>query len=94
MDIVDLTWLPQVLDKLAAKHALGPYEVEQVFLNGPRYRFTQRGAREGEHVYAAYGRTDGGRYLVIFFVYKSDGLALIISARDMDPSERRRYERK
>jgi hypothetical protein len=45
-------------------------------------------------VYAASGRTDAGRYLVVFFVYKHSQEALIISARDMDGRERRLYERK
>ena len=33
-----------------------------------------------------------GRYLMVFFVYKTDKLALILSARDMTKSERKRYE--
>jgi len=45
-------------------------------------------------VYAALGPTYGGRYLIIFFVYKRGGRALIISARDMTESERRLYESK
>ncbi len=42
-------------------------------------------------MYAGYGRTDAGRYLTVFFIHKPGGLALIISARDMDEKERRRY---
>ncbi len=49
---------------------------------------------EGEDVYSAQGRTDAGRYLIVFFIYKPDHLALIVSARDMDAKERRRYERR
>lgn len=94
MYIIGLTWLPQIVEKLAAKHALTPDEVEQVFENQPRYRFVQRGARGDEHVYGAYGRTDGGRYLAVFFIYRADEWALIVSARDMEATERRRYERK
>ena len=33
-------------------------------------------------------------YLIIFFIYKPSHKALIISARDMDKKERRRYEKK
>ena len=48
-----------------------------------------------EDLYAAYGRTYDGRYLVVFFVLRSDGhTAFVVSARDMDSAERRRYERK
>ena len=32
-----------------------------------------------------------GRYLIVFFVYKRNGRALIISARDMTKSERRKF---
>jgi len=52
----------------------------------------EKGFVKGENVYAALGRTYSGRYLVVFFVYKRSGQALIVSARDMTASERRRYE--
>lgn len=48
---------------------------------------------KGEDLYAAYGQTDGGRYLIIFFVRKEQTAALPISARDMTDSERKYYER-
>jgi uncharacterized DUF497 family protein len=44
--------------------------------------------------YAALGRTDAGRHVVVFFIHKVNASALIVSARDMDARERRRYERK
>jgi uncharacterized DUF497 family protein len=50
---------------------------------------------EGEDVYVAYGQTDAGRYLSIFFIRKHGTAALPISARDMTQAERRYYnERK
>jgi len=48
----------------------------------------------GENMYAALGRTEEGRYLIVFFIHKLDGRALIISAREMDDSEKRLYGRK
>lgn len=39
------------------------------------------------------GQTESGRYLIVFFIYKSTREALILSARDMDKKERRQYER-
>ncbi|MBX7233643.1 MAG: hypothetical protein K1X65_04610 [Caldilineales bacterium] len=45
-------------------------------------------------MYTALGQTDTGRFLIVFFIFKPHRRALIISARDMDASERRRYERK
>ncbi len=47
-----------------------------------------------EAIYAALGQTEVGRYLVIFFIYKSTREALILSVRDMNKKERRQYERR
>ncbi|MDE0397986.1 MAG: BrnT family toxin [Candidatus Poribacteria bacterium] len=69
-------------------------EVEEIFFNRPKYRFVESGYREGEDVYSAAGQTDAGRYLIVFFIQKEKNLALILSARDMDQKERRRYEKK
>jgi uncharacterized DUF497 family protein len=42
----------------------------------------------------ALGRTEAGRYLAVLFVHKLSNDALILSARDMAPKERKRYDRK
>jgi uncharacterized DUF497 family protein len=94
MRITRLKWLPDIIEKLIVKHAVEPYEVEEVFLSAPKFRFTTKGNYTGEDVYSALGRTDSGRYLVAFFVLKSTGEALIIWARDMTTAERRIYARK
>ena len=94
MRILGFIWLPQVIDKLGWKHAVQPEEVEDVFLNMPFYRKIQKGHVPGENLYAAMGQTDAGRYLIVFFIYKSSGEALILSARDMDRRERGMYERR
>ncbi|MDQ3637437.1 MAG: BrnT family toxin [Actinomycetota bacterium] len=65
----------------------------EVFGAAPQFRFVARGHRAGEDIYAAFGQTAGGRYLIGFFVHRRDGRALILSARDMTDSERRRHER-
>ena len=62
--------------------------------NEPRFRFIEKGHRFGENVYAALCQSDGGRYLIVCFVYKKDRSALILSARDMTVGERRGYEKK
>jgi uncharacterized protein len=94
MFIDDFIWLPEIVDKIEVKHALAPEEVEQVFFNRPKFRLVERGLREGEDVFAATGQTDGGKYLVVFFIHKQDNSALVISARKMDKSERRRHGKK
>ena len=92
MRIRSLVWLPDVVDKLRAKHSLRETEVEQVFRRGPLFRRVERGRVPGEDLYAALGRTDAGRYVIVFFVLKKSGDALMVTARDMDRKERRRYE--
>ena len=94
MYIDDFIWLPSILDKVESKHQVSQDEVEEVFFNQPRYRFVELGHQKGEDVYSASGQTEAGRYLIIFFIHKSSNTALILSARDMDKKERRRYERK
>jgi uncharacterized DUF497 family protein len=73
---------------------VSPVEVEEVFANQPRYRKVARGHVQGEDVYGAFGQTEEGRYLAVFFIEKPNEAALVISARDMDAKERKQYERK
>ncbi len=94
MNIDDFIWLPAIVEKLESKHGVSPDEAEEVFFNKPRFHFVETGLRAGEDVYSAGGRSIGGRYLIVFFIHKGANSALIISARDMDREERRRYERK
>ena len=94
MYIDDFIWLPDIIEKLAVKHRVLQDEVEEVFFNRPQFRFIELGYRTGENVYAAFGQTDTGRYLIVYFIYKPTHMVLIVSARDMDSKERRRYERR
>jgi predicted HTH domain antitoxin len=85
------------MNRLSFQHLIasrGIYiEVEEVLRGRPKMRFVERGHRPDEDLYAALGRTDAGRYLSVFLFYKASKSALIISARDMDTAERKRYER-
>jgi uncharacterized DUF497 family protein len=94
MDISGIIWLDAIVEKLAVKHRVEPDEVEQLFRNRPPILRIERGDFEGEDLYSAVGQTDSGRSLIVFFIHKRSGEALIISARDMTPKERRRYGRK
>jgi uncharacterized DUF497 family protein len=91
--IVGLIWLEEIVEKLDAKHRVSPEEVEQVFANRPQIRRMNKGHYRGEDVYRALGQADAGRYLVVFFIHKTNNEALILSARDMDGKERRSYAR-
>jgi uncharacterized DUF497 family protein len=90
----ELLWLESVVEKLLVKHRVGPEEVSEVLENRPKFRFVEKGHSADEDVYVAQGRTDAGRYLLVYFLLKTTREALIISARDMSDKERSRYERK
>lgn len=46
-----------------------------------------------ETVYRYLGCTAAGRYLLVALIYMWHGEALVLTARDMDSAERRRYSR-
>lgn len=94
MEIKDLIITPEILDKLIWKHNVTETEVRQVFRDMPKYRFIEKGKFEGEHMYLTLGITDAGRYLSIFFIYKKNKNALMVTARDMTDKERKRYAKK
>ena len=89
MRIEGIIWLDAIVEKLERKHHVSAAEVEEIFSGKPRFRYVERGFKRGEDVYAAIGKTDAGRRLFVFFVYKPRTReALVISARG--PSRRER----
>ncbi len=94
MKIKELIWIDDIIEKLAYKHKVHQNEVKEVFASKPHFRFIEKGHRIGENVYSAMGQTETGRYLIIFFIYKKNGQALILSARSMTDSERKKYEQR
>ena len=91
MKVTGIIWLRGVIDKLASKHNVSTDEVEEVFEHAPRYRFIEISDVEGEDVYAAFGQSNVGRYLIVYFIHKTTSEALIITAREMTGKERRSY---
>jgi len=89
--IQSVIWKEEIAQKLVVKHSVEAAEVEKVLMQNPHIRRAGRGDVQGEDLYAAYGQTEGGRYLIIFFIYKGSGTALPISARDMSDAERRYF---
>ena len=94
MHIDDFIWLPDFIEKIYVKHHVTQDEVEEIFFNMPHFRFVESGYREGEDVYSACGQTNAGRHLIAFFILKDGNAALVVSARDMDKRERKRYEKR
>lgn len=94
MKITGYIWREDIVDKLAWKHNVAINEVVEIFTNKPRIERLERGHRPGEDLYLASGQTDAGRYIVVFFIHKDNGQALIVTAREMTAKERRRYGKK
>lgn len=94
MQIKDLLLKSYVIDKLGWKHNISELELRQVFNSEPKIRRIEKGKIRGEDLFVAFGRTDAGRYLTVFFILKMSKEALIVTARDMTEKERKRYEKK
>lgn len=93
MVIRRIIWKDQFVEKLEQKHGVSVQEAEDVLGANPHIRRVSKGNVRDEHVYAAYGQTDAGRYLIVLYIRKISGALLPISARDMDDAERKYYER-
>jgi hypothetical protein len=89
--IRDTIWLEEIEEKIIRKHNVWPEEAEEALRNRLRVRFIERGHRRGEDIYAAFGQSKAGRYLVVYFILKQENIALILSARDMTTKERKTY---
>lgn len=81
-------------DKIEVQHAIAWSEVDEVFETAPHVELIVASDQYGEPRYAALGQTDAGRYLYVVFVPIEGTRAKVITAREMDNSERRRYKRR
>lgn len=77
--------------KNLTKHNVQNWECEQVFFNQPLLILEDAGHSAGEIRWAAFGKTDSNRLLVVIFA-KRKNLLRIISARDISRKERQYYE--
>ena len=93
MVIRKIIWKDQFVEKLEQKHGVSVPEAEEVLGINAHIRRVSKGGVKDENVYAAYGQTNAGRYLIVFYIRKISGALLPISARDMDDAERKYYER-
>lgn len=92
MRLREVIWKIQFIEKLKVKHGITSEEVESVIFGEPYMLKVEKGRVKDENIYEAFGQTSTGRYLVVFFISKSEA-ALPISARDMTHSEKRYYEK-
>jgi uncharacterized DUF497 family protein len=70
------------------RHQFTPGEVEEVFVGNCKVR------RSRQKLYIALGETLDGRLAFVVFRRLSAGLIRVVTARDMENSERRLFRRK
>jgi hypothetical protein len=78
-------------NKNLLKHHVEDWECEQVFFNEPLLVLDDPKHSLVEKRWAAFGRTDGGRLLVVIFTRRGK-LLRVISARQMNRKEQTFYE--
>jgi uncharacterized protein len=93
MQLHEVIWKDRFINKIEAKHGVSTNEVEEILFGKAHVRRARKGHVKGEDLYAAYGQTEEGRYLIVLFIRKETTAALPISARDMTDSEQKYYER-
>jgi len=82
----------EILEKIRERHGLEFEEVEELFA---RPRLVLRGGEDayGEVRYKTLGRSASGRYILAVYAAAAEGLAKVITAREMSEAERDWYRR-
>lgn len=83
---------PEVAQKIEKKHNVTEEEVREVLFFSDEEPRIRRSKKKGRYV--AFGRTVAGRYLAIIFVPERALGASLISAREMDSREKRRFRQR
>ena len=86
----DFEWDRHNADKIKAKHKVEVYECEEAFFNELFVSYDEEHSQT-EQRYWALGRTNAERLIFIVFTMRNKNIR-VISARDMDRSERKIYE--
>ena len=92
-NFVGFQWDQGNIDKNLIKHNVENWESEQVFFNKPLLVLDNSKHSIPEKRWAAFGRTDADRFLIVIFTRRGD-LIRVISARDMNKKERKFYDEK
>jgi uncharacterized DUF497 family protein len=86
-------WDTGNINKNLIKHGIENWECEQVFFNKPLLILEDPKHSGSEKRWAAFGKTDAERFLIVIFT-KRNNLIRIISARNMNRKERQFYNEK
>jgi len=87
VQIERLVWRRKTVEKIQRKHRVTREEVEEIFWGQPYFR------RSGEVAYA-FGQTRAGRYLFVVFKSVGQSYAEILTAREMDETEKHYYKKR
>lgn len=90
---IGFEWDQGNVDKNLIKHNVESWESEQVFFNRPLFVIDDPKHSISEKRWAAFGKTDADRFLIVVFTKRSD-LIRVIFARDMNKKEREFYDEK
>ena len=85
----ELLWDDETVEHIWERHHLVIEEVDEAFHDPNAFIHTGKYGRQ-----VVYGRTEGGRYLIIIVAPQNRRTAWLITARDMIDSERQRYRRR
>lgn len=69
-----------------ARHAVSPQEVEEALFAQPRW--ITKGRNDTTLV---HGRTDAGRLLLVVTVAEGNGVAFVVTARELEEREKRTF---
>ena len=92
-NFVGFQWDQGNIDKNLIKHSVENWESEQIFFNKPLLVLDDPKHSIPEKRWAAFGKTDADRFLIVIFTKRGD-LIRVIFARDMNKKERRFYDEK
>lgn len=83
-----ITWTEGSEDHIA-RHGVTPEEVQEALYTRPRWITPGRSG-----VTLVFAVTDAGRYLLVVIAPARDGGVYVVTARDLNDSERRTFRRK
>lgn len=94
MQISDILWTAADVEHIAS-HGVSPDEVEEVLAAaGALFRRGRTHPETGRASLYAFGQTEAGRYLFVVLSPRGRGRVRCVTARDMDDTARRYYERR
>jgi hypothetical protein len=91
--VAGFQWDKGNVNKNLIRHNVENWECEQIFFNIPLLLLEDPGHSSTEKRWAAFGKTDPNRLLIVIFTIRGE-LIRVISARDMDKKERIYYNEK